>query len=104
MMLQACNTFKMFNGKAAEAEFKTLAELSGGSHLENDLIRHNLVVFRGGDNALQVRHTLVVFREGSGLRAGEAQSSCFPGGRRDKAPQVRNNLVIFRDRGVRCCR
>lgn len=26
---------------------------AGGTHLENDLIRHNLVVFRGGENALQ---------------------------------------------------
>lgn len=54
MNLKACNTFRMYNGKAAEAELKTLAELSNGSHLEHDLIRHNLVVFRGGDNALQV--------------------------------------------------
>lgn len=44
----------MYNGKAAEAELKTLAELSGGQHLDHDLIRHNLVVFRGGENALQV--------------------------------------------------
>lgn len=41
--------------QAAEAELKTLAELSGGQHLDHDLIRHNLVVFRGGENALQVR-------------------------------------------------
>lgn len=40
---------------AAEAELKQLAELSGGAYLENDLLRHNLVVFRGGENALQVR-------------------------------------------------
>lgn len=46
----------MYNGKAAEGELRQLVELSGGSHLENDLIRHNLVVFRGGENALQVRH------------------------------------------------
>jgi intraflagellar transport protein 56 len=52
--LKACNTFRMYNGKAAENELKNLADLSGGSHLENDLIRHNLVVFRGGENALQV--------------------------------------------------
>ncbi len=52
--LKACNTFRMYNGKAAENELRNLAELSGGTHLENDLIRHNLVVFRGGENALQV--------------------------------------------------
>jgi hypothetical protein len=42
----------MYNGKAAENELKSLA---GGSYMENDLIRHNLVVFRGGENALQAR-------------------------------------------------
>lgn len=52
--LKACNHFRMYNGKAAEAELKSLAELSGGQHLDHDLIRHNLVVFRGGENALQV--------------------------------------------------
>jgi hypothetical protein len=39
---------------AAEAELKQLQELSGGTYLENDLLRHNLVVFRGGEHALQV--------------------------------------------------
>ncbi len=48
----------MYNGKAAEGELRQLAELSGGTHLDNDLVRHNLVVFRGGENALQVRHHL----------------------------------------------
>mmetsp|Transcript_38089 Transcript_38089/g.84856 ORF Transcript_38089/g.84856 Transcript_38089/m.84856 type:complete len:556 (+) Transcript_38089:159-1826(+) len=52
--LKACNTFRMYNGKAAENELKSLADVTGGSYLENDLIRHNLVVFRGGENALQV--------------------------------------------------
>ena len=47
----------MYNGKAAEGELKSLA---GGSYMENDLIRHNLVVFRGGESALQVN-------EGSGI-------------------------------------
>lgn len=52
--LKACNQFRLYNGKAAEAELKSLAELSNGTYLENDLIRHNLVVFRQGENALQV--------------------------------------------------
>ncbi|KAF5829604.1 hypothetical protein DUNSADRAFT_15855 [Dunaliella salina] len=39
--------------KDTEAELKQLSELSGGTYLENDLLRHNLVVFRGGENALQ---------------------------------------------------
>ena len=45
---------RLFNGKAAEAELRPLAEISGGAHLEHALIRHNLVVFKGGEGALQV--------------------------------------------------
>lgn len=51
--LKACNSFRMYNGKAAENELRSLAEISNGSYLENDLIRHNLVVFRSGENAMQ---------------------------------------------------
>lgn len=50
--LKACNHFRLYNGKAAEAELKQLPE---ASLQENDLVRHNLVVFRNGENALQVR-------------------------------------------------
>jgi hypothetical protein len=46
---------RLSNGKAAEAELKGLAEACGGKHTEHDLIRHNLVVFRGGEGAMQVR-------------------------------------------------
>jgi hypothetical protein len=49
--LKACNHFRLYNGKAAEAELKQLPE---ASLQENDLVRHNLVVFRNGENALQV--------------------------------------------------
>lgn len=64
----------MYNGKAAEAELKSLAELSGGQHLDHDLIRHNLVVFRGGENALQVG------RSGKGGdRAGRGASRRWAG-------------------------
>ena len=54
--LKACNQFKLFNGKAAEAELRKLQKNAGHSDAftDNDLIRHNLVVFRGGQNALQV--------------------------------------------------
>jgi len=78
--LKACNHFRLYNGKAAEAELKSLGEHAGpsGSFTDNDLIRHNLVVFRGGENALQVlpplagvppeaRLNLVVYH----LRSGE---------------------------------
>ncbi|KAF8058368.1 DYF13 [Scenedesmus sp. PABB004] len=53
--LRACNAFRMFNGKAAEAELRGLAEACGGRHAEaHALVRHNLVVFRGGEGAMQV--------------------------------------------------
>ena len=45
-----------YNGKAAETELKPLQQASESGHLfqEHDLLRHNLVVFRNGENALQV--------------------------------------------------
>ncbi|WIA21525.1 hypothetical protein OEZ85_000725 [Tetradesmus obliquus] len=52
--LKACNAFRLLNGKAAENELRPLAEATGGSHTQHDLIRHNLVVFKGGEGALQV--------------------------------------------------
>lgn len=45
---------RLYNGKAAEAELKPLLEAVGNKYTEHDLIRHNLVVFRGGENAIQV--------------------------------------------------
>ncbi len=56
--LKACNHFKLYNGKTAEAEIKTLVEKGIQIHA-NDLIRHNLVVFANGDQALQVLPGLV---------------------------------------------
>jgi len=52
--LKACNHFRLYNGKAAEAELKALQEHTTGNWMDNDLLRHNLVVFRSGENALQV--------------------------------------------------
>jgi intraflagellar transport protein 56 len=59
--LKAANQFRLYEGKAAEAELKELMELLSASsqNVENDLIRHNLVVFRRGENALQVLPPLV---------------------------------------------
>jgi len=59
--LKACNHYKLYDGKAAEAELKGMLDtLHTQSHnFENDLVRHNLVVFRGGANALQVLPPLV---------------------------------------------
>ncbi|BBN20111.1 intraflagellar transport protein 56 [Marchantia polymorpha subsp. ruderalis] len=58
MNLKACNNFKLFNGKAAEADMKALENACGGQ-VENDLVRHNQVVFRNGEGALQVFPPLV---------------------------------------------
>lgn len=58
--LKACNHFRLYNGKAAAAELKTLSE-AGHALQDNDLIRHNMVVFRNGANALQVLPPLVEF-------------------------------------------
>lgn len=42
--LKACNHFRLYNGKAAEGELKTLQETASPSFsFANDLIKHNLV-------------------------------------------------------------
>eukprot|EP00047_Mylnosiga_fluctuans_P005886 m.243387 g.243387 ORF g.243387 m.243387 type:complete len:556 (-) comp14230_c0_seq1:148-1815(-) len=52
--LKACNHFRLYNGKAAEAELKTLQDMASPSfEFAQDLIKHNLVVFRNGEGALQ---------------------------------------------------
>ena len=52
--LRSCNHYQLYNGKAAEAEMKSLQNsVKVGDVLEeNELLRHNLVVFRGGENAM----------------------------------------------------
>lgn len=71
--LKACNHFRLYNGKAAEAELKSLQDMSSPSFTyAKDLIRHNLVVFRGGEGALQILPPLV-----------------------DVFPEARLNLVIY---------
>ena len=56
--LKACNHFRLYNGKAAEAELSSLSNHGVNLH-SNDLIRHNMVVFSNGDQALQVLPPLV---------------------------------------------
>lgn len=71
--LKACNHFRLYNGKAAEAELKTLQDLASPSfEFAQDLIKHNLVVFRGGEGALQHLPKLI-----------------------DVIPEARLNLVIY---------
>lgn len=55
--LKACNRFKLSNGRAAELELKNL--ISADGIFGADLIKHNLVVFRNGEGALQVLPELV---------------------------------------------
>ena len=76
--LKACNHFRLYNGKAAEAELKVMKE-HGHVLRANDLIRHNMVVFSSGDQALQVLPSLVDF-----------------------IPEARLNLVIYylRNNGI----
>lgn len=71
--LKACNHFRLYNGKAAEAELQVLKESTSSAYsLDNDLIKHNIVVFRNGEGALQVLPPLV-----------------------DIIPEARLNLVIY---------
>ncbi|XP_062336713.1 intraflagellar transport protein 56-like isoform X2 [Osmerus eperlanus] len=71
--LKACNHFRLFNGKAAEAELKNLIDISSCSfEFAKELIKHNLVVFRGGEGALQALPALI-----------------------DVIPEARLNLVIY---------
>ncbi|NWR78013.1 IFT56 protein, partial [Centropus unirufus] len=71
--LKACNHFRLFNGKAAEAELRNLTDSASSSfQFGKELIKHNLVVFRGGEGALQVLPPLV-----------------------DVIPEARLNLVIY---------
>lgn len=69
--LKACNHFRLYNGKAAEVELKTLSD-KGVNVASNELIRHNMVVFSNGDQALQVLPGLV-----------------------DSIPEARLNLIIY---------
>jgi len=71
--LKACNHFKLYNGKAAEAELKLLQEITSQSfNYAKDLIKHNLVVFRSGEGSLQVLPHLL-----------------------DVLPEARLNLVVY---------
>ncbi|CAG2107602.1 unnamed protein product, partial [Medioppia subpectinata] len=71
--LKACNHYRLYNGKAAEQELRNLIDTIPPTFTyAQDLIRHNLVVFRGGEGALQVLPPLV-----------------------DVLPEAKLNLVIF---------
>ena len=53
--LKACNNFKLYSGKTAEAELKILTDqCTTNLGFGSDLIKHNNVVFKGGEEALQI--------------------------------------------------
>ncbi|KOX71475.1 Tetratricopeptide repeat protein 26 [Melipona quadrifasciata] len=71
--LKACNHFRLYNGNAAQNEMKQLIDkMSNSFSFSHDLIRHNTVVFKGGEGALQILPNLV-----------------------DVIPEARLNLVIY---------
>ena len=90
--LKSCAHYQLYSGKAAEAELRVLLQnvSSGGEaagaaagaggvggsspqvFLEHDLLRHNICVFRSGENAMQVLPALL-----------------------DIIPEARLNLVIY---------
>jgi len=72
--LKACGHYQLYNGKAAEQELRVLQQASSSGNIfqEHDLLQHNLVVFRNGENAIQVLPPLL-----------------------DIIPEARLNLVIY---------
>ncbi|CAH1116872.1 unnamed protein product [Phaedon cochleariae] len=69
--LKACNTFRLYNGTSAENELRSIVEQNSNVGFGYDLLKHNLVVFRDGEDAMQIFPSLV-----------------------DIVPEARLNLVI----------
>jgi intraflagellar transport protein 56 len=58
--LKACNQFRLYDGKAAEAELAPLTkEALSVDKIDSKLVRHNMVVFQNGERALQILPPLV---------------------------------------------
>ncbi|VDD74095.1 unnamed protein product [Mesocestoides corti] len=71
--LRACINYRLYNGKIAAAELKSLQESASPSFdYATDLINHNLVVFKNGEGALRTLPKLI-----------------------DVLPEARLNLVIY---------
>ncbi|CAH0563368.1 unnamed protein product [Brassicogethes aeneus] len=71
VLFQACNSFRLYNGPTAENEIRSIVDQCANEGFGYDLIKHNLVVFRDGEGAMQVFPGLV-----------------------DVVPEARLNLVI----------
>ncbi|KAG0570720.1 hypothetical protein KC19_6G183100 [Ceratodon purpureus] len=70
--VKACNNYKLFDGKMAESDLKSLQDALNPAPIENDLVNHNIVVFRNGEGALQALPPMI-----------------------DILPEARMNLVIY---------
>ncbi|XP_018322604.1 intraflagellar transport protein 56 [Agrilus planipennis] len=70
--LKACNHFRLYSLNDAETEIRSLTEISSHDSFGHDLVQHNLVVFRNGEDALQIFPSLV-----------------------DIVPEARLNLAIY---------
>ncbi|XP_011314978.1 intraflagellar transport protein 56 isoform X2 [Fopius arisanus] len=71
--LKACNHFRLYDGSTAQTEMRQLVDKTASTYsFGYDLIRHNIVVFKDGEGALQVLPGLV-----------------------DVIPEARLNLVIY---------
>nr|CAG4641626.1 EOG090X04LA [Eurycercus lamellatus] len=57
--LKACNVYRLYNGRSAEIEIRTVLDSLTNSPFGKDLLEHNLVIFRNGDGALQILPSLV---------------------------------------------
>ncbi|XP_045477389.1 intraflagellar transport protein 56 [Harmonia axyridis] len=70
--LKACNHFRLYNGSDAQNILRSILDASTDVSFGHDLLRHNMVVFKDGEGALQVFPSLV-----------------------DIVPEARLNLVIY---------
>ena len=52
--LKACNIYRLYNGRSADVELRTLFDSPSSCPFGKDLLDHNSVIFRNGENALQV--------------------------------------------------
>lgn len=60
--LKACNNYRLYNGKVAENEIRSILDVLQITICHNpffNIIRHNICVFRDGENALEVLPPLI---------------------------------------------
>ncbi|KAK9888298.1 hypothetical protein WA026_000558 [Henosepilachna vigintioctopunctata] len=70
--LKACNHFRLYNGLDAQTVLRSILDASANVGFGYDLLKHNMVVFKDGEGAMQVFPALV-----------------------DVVPEARLNLVIY---------